>query len=428
MNRSETTRFWLPVAAAAIAIMLGCWLSSGTVAPYGTGEFGRCHYRSNGDHGHFQAVFMMLDGYPRANWIYSVVLRRILHPLLAFPLMKAFGFAAGGLMFNMLAHGVAMIALALALRRYFDRRAAVLACWLFASYPGYAYWAGLPYSYGFIVPGSIACTIGLLWWNDRPSVSRTAVAASLVGLVGLGYDLLPVFGGALLLLIAIKRRWRDLPIALVVLGAWALFIALGVPAIFGFPAKNSNTGTYATVVDTWLHFWEHLGGWGALVRDLPHVFVSNFFFSASVFLPALFLLVMVHHVRYRVRPILEPVPLAILLATFALWLFLNVAPPYDGWQMRGTRMARLYQPWFVVTLLVVARASVALRDTRRYRLLLAAVAMSSVLGWVTIAGPYVRIYALYMGVHQNFYQDWSLSRNWKWMHQLGVRPYGVCRR
>lgn len=429
MKHSQGTRFWLLVGGAALAIMLGCWLSSGTVAPYGTYDFGRCHYRMNGDHGQFQSVYLMLDGQPPARWGYSVVLRRILHPLLAYPLMKLFRFESGGLMFNILAHGAALIALALAVRRYFDARAAVLVCWLFASYPGYAYWGGLPYSYGFIVPGTIACTIGLMWWNDRPSVARTAIAASLVGFLGLGYDLLLLFGGALLLLIAFRRRWLDVPVALVMLGAWALFIALGVAAIFEFPVKNGNTETYAFVVDAWLHFWRNTDGWGAFLRDAPHVFVSNFFFSGSVFLPALFLLVVAHHVRYRVRPILEPVALAILLVMFALWLFLNLAPRYEGgWQMRGTWLARLYQPWFVVVLLVVARASVALRDTRRYRLLLGAVAMSSVLGWVTIAGPHVRVYTLFEAVHQNFYQDWSLSNNRDWMQKLGVRPYGICRR
>ena len=57
-------RFWLHVGAATAVIMLGCWLSSGTVAPYGTYDFGDCHYRMNGDHHQFSAVFAMLDGQP----------------------------------------------------------------------------------------------------------------------------------------------------------------------------------------------------------------------------------------------------------------------------------------------------------------------------------------------------------------------------
>jgi len=272
-------RFWLQVGAATAVIMLGCWLCSGTVAPYGTYDFGDCHYRMNGDHPHFSAVFAMLDGHPAVEWDYSVVLRRILHPLLAYPLMKIFGFEAGGVMFNILLHGGAMVALALAIRRFYDSRAAVLTCWLFATYPGYAYWAGLPYSYALIVPGSIACTIGLLWWHERPSLARAAIAATIVGVVGCGYDIMPFFGGALLLLAAYHRRWRDLAVSLVVLGVWAVFVARGLPAIFGFPAMNSNTQTYGNVIGAWLHFWQRTDGWGALLADVPHVLVSNFFYS-----------------------------------------------------------------------------------------------------------------------------------------------------
>ena len=421
-------RFWLHVGAATAVIMLGCWLCSGTVAPYGTYDFGDCHYRMNGDHPHFSAVFAMLDGHPAVEWDFSVVLRRILHPLLAYPLMKIFGFEAGGVMFNILLHGGAMVALALAIRRFYDARAAVLTCWLFATYPGYAYWAGLPYSYALIVPGSIACTIGLLWWHERPSLARAAIAATIVGVVGCGYDIMPFFGGALLLLAAYHRRWRDLAVSLVVLGVWAVFVARGLPAIFGFPAMNSNTQTYGNVIGAWLHFWQRTDGWGALLADVPHVLVSNFFYSGMIFFPILFLLVVAHHVKFRVRPILAPVALAILLSTFAVFVFLNVAPPYGGgWQLRGTWLARLYQPWFVVVLLVVAAASVALRDTRRHKALVAAVVVCCLIDGIAIAGPYIRVFQPYKTVNQNFYQDRSLRRNDHWMHKLGVRPYGICK-
>src|SRR5215470_5238176 len=126
-------RFWLSIGLAALALALGSWLSSGTLAPYGTSPTGECHYRINGDDRHFRAVFLMLDGRPRAEWEFSVVLRRILHPILAYPWMKAFGYRLGGLLFNVLSHVVALIGLALAIRRFFDARAAVLVSWLLAS-------------------------------------------------------------------------------------------------------------------------------------------------------------------------------------------------------------------------------------------------------------------------------------------------------
>ena len=429
-------RFWLLVSGATLAIMLGCWLSSGTMAPYGTTtepfgafhSYAECGSRMNGDHWHFQAVFAMLDGRPRTDWVDSVVLRRVLHPLLAYPLMKGFGFEAGGVIFNILLHGAAMLALALGFRRYFDARAAVMTCWLFATYPGYAYWAGLPYSYAMIVPGTIACTLGLLWWHDRPSLARTAIAATIIGVVGCGYDIMPFFGLPLLGLCAYRRKWRALAVAGAVLAVWVLFVARGIPAIADFPAKNSNTQTYGIVIDAWLHFWQRTDGWGSLLLGAPHVFVSNFLFSAGIFLPILLLLVVAHHVVYRVRPIFGPVALAILLATFAVFLFLNLAPPYTGgWQLRGTWLARLYQPWFVVILLVVAAASIQLRATRWHEAFVAAVTACCVAGGLAIAGPYVHVYSFYVTVHQNFYQDASLHRNRPWLRKLGVRPFGICK-
>jgi hypothetical protein len=416
------------VGGAALAIMLGCWLSSGTMAPYGTYGYGRCQYRANGDHFQFQAVFLMLDGQPAARWEDSVVLRRILHPLLAYPLMKVFGFTSGGLIFNIVMHGLTLVALALAFRRYFDARAAVLVSWLLASYPGYAYWAGLPFSYAVIVPGSIACTIALLWWNDRPSLARSVIAACVVGVVGLGYDLMPYFGGALLLLTVAKRRWLDLGVAIVVLGLWGLFIAWGLPEIFGFAAINSNSQTYGAVIRSYLDVRHRLSGWGSVLVDVPHVFVSNFLFSGMVFFPLLFVAVIAVRWRGRSRPVFGPVALSILLSTLAVFLFLNLAPPYvTGWQLRGTWIARLYQPWFVTVLVVVAATSVAVRGRRSYKVLLWAVVVTAVLDGVAIAGPYIGIQYLYLQVNENFYQVKELQRNDTLLKQLGVRPYGICK-
>ena len=382
----------------------------------------------NGDHYQFNAVYRMLDGAPTVVFSFSVVLRRILHPLLAFPLMKLFGFETGGVIFNILLHGASLLALGLAIRRYFDARAAVMACWLLSSYPGYAYWAGLPYSYAMIVPGSIACTIGLLWWNDGPSLVRTLVVACIVGIVGLGYDLLPFFGGALILLALAKRRWLDVPVAVVVLGAWAAFIAIGIPAIFGFEPLNTNTQSYGVVIGAWTHFWEHLDGWGAYLIRLPVLFVKCFLFGGSITFPILLVLLVAHHVRYRVRPILGPVALAILVATFGVFLFLNAAPPYESlWQLRGMWLARLFQPYFVVVLLVVAAASIKLRETPRYKVLVGAVIACSVAGWLAIAGPYIHVYSFYVHIQQNFYQDKSLAKNKSWLRKLGTRPIGFCR-
>ena len=257
--------------------------------------------------------------------------------------MKTFGFELGGLLFNIFSHVLALVGLALAFRRFFDARAAVLVTWLFATYPGYAYWVGLPYSYALIVPGSIACLIALLWVHERPSLRRSVTAACVVGVVGLGYDLMPFFGGALLLLMLFAyRRWIDLALALLTLLALAHFIAKGLPAIFGFPALNSNTQAYASVVQAYADAAHRTHGWGSLLLGAPRILVSNFFFSNFVFFPALMVWLVVLR---RQRPVFHRVALSVLLSALALFLFLNLAPPYSGaWQLRGTWMPGCSSP------------------------------------------------------------------------------------
>jgi hypothetical protein len=417
--------FWLSVAGAALVLIVGCWLSSGTLAPYGMQSSGEpCHYRVNIDHGQFEAVFRMLEGRPAPEWEWSVVLRRILHPILAYPAVKAFGFDLGGLLFNIFSHVVALIALAVAFRRFFDARAAVLATWLFSTYPGYAYWVGLPYSYAFIVPGSIACAIALLWLHERPSLRRSIAAACVIGVVGLGYDLMPFFGGALLLMLLAYRRWVDLAIALLVLLAWIAFVAKGLPAIFGFSPVNSNTQAYGAVVQAWLDFPHRMAGWGALLLELPKIFVSNLFFSNFVFFPALAIWLLALR---RTTPVFHHVALAVVLATLALFLFLNAAPPYDNaWQLRGTWIPRLFQPWFVAVLITVAATSVALRHSKRYKLFVWSVVTVVILDAAVITGPFIGLTPLYASVNQRFYRAWRMNQNSTWLTKLGRRPYGIC--
>ena len=388
-------------------------------------SYGPCHYRVNIDHGQFVRVFWMIDGKPADQWKDSVVLRRVLHPLLAYPWMKAFGFDLGGLLFNIFSHVIALFSLAIAMRRFFDARASVLTCWLLATYPGYAYWVGLPYSYAFIVPGSIACLIALLWVHEQPSLPRSVIAACVVGLVGTGYDLMPFFGGALLLLLLASRRWLDVGVVLVTLAAWGLFVAKGLPAIFGFPALNSNTQAYAEVVKAWIHAIHRTHGWGTLLIHAPQVLLSNFFFSNFVFFPVLLIWLLVLR---RKRPVLHPVAACVLLSAFALWAFLNLAPPYDGaWQLRGTWVPRLFQPWFVAVLVTAAATSMAMRDTARYKLFFWSVVVAIVLDAAVITGPFIGLTPLYASVNQRFYRAWAMNHNATWLNKLGRRPYGFCK-
>src|SRR5262249_4120488 len=145
--------------AMTVVLLAACWLSSGTMAPYAATLDPNivriqqpCEYLTNIDHAQFQATFWMLQGKPRGSWEGSVVLRRILYPILAFPLMTALGFETGGFVTNLILTLAVVLAFVLFVRHSIGEQAAIVAMWLLATYPGIAYWVGLPYSYVWIVP------------------------------------------------------------------------------------------------------------------------------------------------------------------------------------------------------------------------------------------------------------------------------------
>src|SRR5260370_33587705 len=93
--------FRVHLVLSSAILVLAIWLSSGTMAPYASTwpspiVSRPCGYLYNIDHPQFRATFDMLDGQPRQQWQFSVVLRRILVPLLAYPFMKLGGFAPRG--------------------------------------------------------------------------------------------------------------------------------------------------------------------------------------------------------------------------------------------------------------------------------------------------------------------------------------------
>jgi hypothetical protein len=90
-------------------MLLGIWCSTGTLSIYAATldpavvqVEPTCGYLVNIDHPHHRAPFLMLQGAPRESWTFSVVLRRLLYPLLAFPFVEKLGFEAGGLLCNVL--------------------------------------------------------------------------------------------------------------------------------------------------------------------------------------------------------------------------------------------------------------------------------------------------------------------------------------
>ena len=220
--------------------------------------------------------------------------------------------------------------------------------WYFSTYPGIAYWVGMPYSYAVIVPFCLLLSL-LLWEIDAATTAtRTLLLGLGMGLLFTGYDFLPIFLPAAVLVLAQQRRWRCIPV--VVLGACTPYVLCLVllNRIFGVALLNDNSNIYVNVLKGYLDpsrldlWWPHL-------RPFFSYLLANYFFSNFLFYPLL-LLVLLALNRLGPRLSLSRQERALGLVLFGLFAFNNLAPNYAGWQMRGYEWPRLYQPLFLVML------------------------------------------------------------------------------
>src|SRR5262249_54526326 len=228
--------------------------------------------------------------------------------------------------------------------------AGLTAMWLLATYPGITYWIGLPYSYVWIVPGSLLLTM-LLWKLSRTTPHRDTLFISLaIGFCFWGYDLLPFFGIAALLILAWRRRFLQMLVALLGMTIPMVVLFAVLKVVFRLPLLNSNSGVYWVVLKSFASPVDY-GAWWKLIAAAPSIFVDNFFASNFLFLPLLFVLLAgVSYLKTRSISFNTP-EREILLATLLVFLVNNLAPPYAGWQMRGIWIARIYQPVFVAFVL-----------------------------------------------------------------------------
>lgn len=415
--------------AAAIAVMVASiWLSSGTLSPYAVTlqnplVVTPCHYLANVDDGQFRATFLMLDGAPKHAWDQSVVLRRILFPLVAYPFMKATSFEVGGFIASLLLHVIAFLAFARFLRRTVGDAGAVAGMWLLATYPGISYWAGLPYSYASIVPLSIFAF--LLLWRIAVEDRASAICWSGfgIGILALGYDLLPFFGAAALGLLAYRRRFGLAAATLVLLLApIGIFNAVVLERFYGVNPVNPNSAMYATILRSFVS-GPHWAEWAHLMLRFPFDAIRVYLFSNFLFLPLLFSLALALAIRAG-RPEFRPADAALLLAVAAVFLFNNLAPPYPGVQMRGSYIARLYQPAFVALIVYVARVVQLGRARWIGPAVAAAIALNAAIAFGTVtANPAASFVDLQFYGHDNKDVN-NVARN---VARYGRRPIGVCR-
>ncbi|HSF43799.1 MAG TPA: hypothetical protein VLT87_28665 [Thermoanaerobaculia bacterium] len=437
---SGTRREILHLTGASLVLILGVWASSGTLAPYAATlakpyAWEPCDYLLNIDHNHFKAVFLMLDGAPRDQWEYSVVLRRVLHPLLAYPFMKVLGFGAGGIAANLLLALGSIVVFWRALQTRYGGKVPVAILWLLATSPGIFYWAGLPYSYAIIVPASLVALV-LLWKLETAAGWRPALLYGLgLGVLSTGYDLLPFFGAAGLLLLLSRRLWAPGAVFTVATAVPTALVAVALRAVFEVPFESTNTQAYGNIVGSYLSLGsltdEGFSTWGRLLAKLPGIALDVYLYSNFLFLPLLFLLgLLAARWLPKGSPTVPRAEVCVLIAAVLLFLFTNLAPPYPGWQIRGSWLARLYQPVFGVMISTLAglfsRADLL---PRRFRSALwGALALTIAADLWIVFGPVLGATRLSQTVYHRFYRHDRPTAYEETLATYGRRPLGLCGR
>jgi hypothetical protein len=181
---------------------------------------------------------------------------------------------------------------------------------------------------------------------------------------------------------------------------------------------------YPVILFSYLHPGRELATWIHLLAGLPALFLSNFVFSNLIVLPILFVVTTIVARIQRLKGIVTLPDGALLSAGLFLFLFMNAAPPYYGWQMRGEWVARLFQPVFPAYLMAIARVTQQLAGPR-LRLWVTVVVLAIVANGSIAFGP-VLLNPIAAYTYHRFYMHSppeSLLIN---LRRFGRRPLGFC--
>ncbi|KMY68321.1 hypothetical protein AAU61_01070 [Desulfocarbo indianensis] len=435
-------RVWFPgfglhgsFALAAVTLIVLAWLSTGTLAPHAATlhnakEVAPCKYLVNVDHPHWIAVYKMLEGANKGEWAFSMVLRRVLQPLLSLPFTRVLGYLGGGFVLNLALSLGALFSWGWFLNREFGNTASRWGMWLLATYPGLHYFIGLPYAYALIAPTMVWGFIFLHEMDKPASWRKLFVLSLLLGCLMLGYDLIPFFAPALLAVVwHANRRFTKLSASFVGLLLPTIIWSCILYGVFEAPVITRNTSVYPAILASWLGPYDW-GEWGRLLAQVPLVAVHNLFVGTFITLPALLVLLLITN-RGSTRVRLSFASLAFGASVILVFFFNNLGPPYQAqYVMRGYWMARLYQPVFIFIIFFAAQRISATRETmpwnrglhRAVLLITILVNTMVVLGPATWPGLAEPIYGYFCN-YPNPSPPGTLTRQ---LELYGRRPLGFC--
>ena len=408
-------------------MLAGLYCNTGTLAPYGNTHFGHVvkdtGFLYNSDHEYFRVIFDFVDGAPLSVWDNAIFLRRILYHVLAWPFMKIGGFEIGGAIASIAFNFSAFIISLFLIKKRIGEKGAIFAGWLLALYPGSMYWGGLPYPYALIFPLSLLLMVALF---DLPNLRPLPLCliSLAMGVSYLSYDLSVYFLPSAMLLLAWKKRLKAAAVSAVLQIIPALVWLLYLNLVLGQNLENSNSISYRAIISSYLNVRD-LVAWFNYASDFPNVALDVWFGANFIFIPALFLVLFaINPITARIR--FAPAEIALLFVSAGLFLFNNLAPDYHGespWVMRGTWIARIYQPVFPAIIFFSARWWQALPSLRQpYRVLLLLLLSITIAGNALITfGPILNNpFKLSEHAFYRFYNHTDLH----WAYEANLKNYG----
>lgn len=362
---------WTVIASCTVVLALMIYLNTGTLSPLNLFsplivDVGISPV--NMDHDFHRAVYFLVDGHgSEVVEPYKMLFRRVLYSWLAYPFMKQFGFILGGTIASFILNITSFVICCAYATTRWGRRAGIWAAILLCCYPGCAYYGGLPYCYGLIVPSSLLCAIGLSELERTNSVRTTSLLSLMLGVLCLGYDLLGFLLPAVTILLCLRKEFRKLVVSVLCLcsplAVWCVFIfnLCGSGALV-----NSNTSVFANAVYSWLHlykpdvFLQVVTSIPAGIGSVAHVFL----FSTFGFLPTLFLISALSSIFMKDTK-LSVAESVFIACSLALCFAAAISPTCESsgfarsalgeWQLKGNWAVRVYQPMFAMFILFLAR-------------------------------------------------------------------------
>ncbi len=414
----------------SILLSLFAWLNSGSLSTYAlileTPNVTECGYLTNYDDKQFFKTFQFLDGEKLNN--HTSVLRRILYPLIAYPLMKVFKilnyklfFYYGGFFTNIFLYVLILFFLTKKIQKLeVIQKITILT--LFITYPGIYYYIGLPYSYNLIIPSYICLYFLLEKIKNIKTYSELTVHSFCVGLFFLGYDLWAIFLPASLILVFLNKNLNRL-LSLLIYSLGAILplcsFLFFLKDYFSNAFVDSHSSIMSIILSAYLDFFNRLDNYALILRDSIYIFCHNVLFSTFFFLSVLFLFLIV---KYRDVIKLNTTEKAILASIAFLFCCNNFAPDYDTmWQMRGTWIARLYQPLFLVFFFYIARVIKIINS----KYIIFFTFLCSFFNLMIVLGP-IFDFKFSNHIFHNFYWQTRVHNIYENTQIWGKRPLGFC--